>query len=327
NNGDDFVHPNFSTHDEEAKHEESFDPIFQTPSYVEKSNDEGNDDASHGMNDGGDEGPDAEDDDNEFYGDLNINLDGKEPESTNALKEKTFMTFGKSTEGTKSYQKTTSESAPAEKPMHITQDLEELAHQEFETGATDDQPIAKASQHLECNLAKKADSRTSFDELMDTPVNFLAFVKNQLKVDTLTPELLAGDLMRLHIQDIKDLLLLLVQGKLTNLTVKERFAFNFSLRVFIRSIAIQRHVEDLQLDNNGDDFVHPKFSTHDEEAKHEESFDPIFQTPSYVEKSNDEGNDDASHGMNDGGDEGPDAEDDDNEFYEDLNINLDGRDV
>nr|GEU42140.1 hypothetical protein [Tanacetum cinerariifolium] len=35
-----------------------------------------------------------------------------------------------------------------------------------------------------------------------------------------------GDFKRLHIQDIKDMLLLLVQGKLTNLTVEERFAFN-----------------------------------------------------------------------------------------------------
>nr|GFA79677.1 hypothetical protein [Tanacetum cinerariifolium] len=43
------------------------------------------------------------------------------------------------------------------------------------------------------------------------------------------------------------MLLLLVQGKLTNLTVEERFAFNVSLRMFTRSIVIQRHVEDLQL--------------------------------------------------------------------------------
>nr|GEV52827.1 hypothetical protein [Tanacetum cinerariifolium] len=56
-----------------------------------------------------------------------------------------------------------------------------------------------------------------------------------------------GDFKRLRIHDIKDMLLLLVQGKLTNLTVKERFAFNVSLRMFIRSSVIQRRVEDLQL--------------------------------------------------------------------------------
>nr|GFD37820.1 hypothetical protein [Tanacetum cinerariifolium] len=41
-----------------------------------------------------------------------------------------------------------------------------------------------------------------------------------------------GDFKRLRIQDIEDMLLLLVQGKLTNLTVEECFAFNVSLRMF-----------------------------------------------------------------------------------------------
>nr|GEZ56657.1 hypothetical protein [Tanacetum cinerariifolium] len=56
-----------------------------------------------------------------------------------------------------------------------------------------------------------------------------------------------GDLKRLRLQDIEDMLLLLVQGKLSNLTVEEHFAFNVSLRMFMRSIVIQRRVEDLQL--------------------------------------------------------------------------------
>nr|GEU31428.1 putative reverse transcriptase domain-containing protein [Tanacetum cinerariifolium] len=43
------------------------------------------------------------------------------------------------------------------------------------------------------------------------------------------------------------MLLLLVQGKLTNMTVEERFAFNISLRMFTRSIVIQRRMEDLQI--------------------------------------------------------------------------------
>nr|GEY24124.1 hypothetical protein [Tanacetum cinerariifolium] len=80
------------------------------------------------------------------------------------------------------------------------------------------------------------------------------------------------------------------------------------------------------LDKDGDDFVHPKFSTHDKEAKDKESFDHIVQTPSYVENFDDEGNDDASHSMNVKGDEGQDANDDDNELYGDLNINKEGID-
>ncbi|GKA54647.1 hypothetical protein Tco_0753596 [Tanacetum coccineum] len=156
------------------------------------------------------------------------------------------------------------------------------------------------------SLAQMEDLYKSFNELMDTPLDFSAFVMNWLKVDTLTPELLAGptfklmkgsckslveleyffeevykattdqldlnnpedvyskrriivvtklqiverhnykhldwitvhrnddklykfkegDFNRLRIQDIEDMLLLLVQGKLTNLTVEERIAFN-----------------------------------------------------------------------------------------------------
>nr|GFA87220.1 hypothetical protein [Tanacetum cinerariifolium] len=194
-------------------------------------------------------------------------------------------------------------------------------------------------------LAKQTDARSSFNELLDTPIDFSNFIMNRLGVDTLTPELLAGptyelirgscnslteleyhleevykpmtdqldwdnpegqkrqqfygfavnresaldayskrriidvtdlkivewhnykyldwisvrrdndkiykfkegDFKRLRLQGIEDMLLLLVQGKLSNLTVEERFAFNVSLRMFTRSIVIQWHVEDLQL--------------------------------------------------------------------------------
>nr|GEU31594.1 hypothetical protein [Tanacetum cinerariifolium] len=42
------------------------------------------------------------------------------------------------------------------------------------------------------DLAKQADSRSSFNELMDTHMDFSAFIMNRIKLDTLTPELLAG---------------------------------------------------------------------------------------------------------------------------------------
>nr|GFA52935.1 hypothetical protein [Tanacetum cinerariifolium] len=215
------------------------------------------------------------------------------------------------------------------------------AHPEFDTGA-DDQPIIQSSQHPKWfsqpqkppsldrdwnktlpavhesiqpwinKLAKQADTRSSFNELMDTPLDFSNFIMNRLRVDTLTPKLLAGptfDLMKgsckslieleYYLEEVYkaitdqldwvnpegqqyphnllqpsplipdkrgrrvipfahfinndleyrrgDMLLLLVQGRLTNLTVEEHFAFNVSLRMFTRSIVIQRRVEDLQL--------------------------------------------------------------------------------
>ncbi|GJZ56280.1 hypothetical protein Tco_0611473 [Tanacetum coccineum] len=56
-----------------------------------------------------------------------------------------------------------------------------------------------------------------------------------------------GDFKRLRRQDIEDMLLLLVQGKLTNLNLEERYALNVALRMFTRRIVIQERVEDLQL--------------------------------------------------------------------------------
>ncbi|GKD73493.1 hypothetical protein Tco_1331775, partial [Tanacetum coccineum] len=56
-----------------------------------------------------------------------------------------------------------------------------------------------------------------------------------------------GDFKRLRREDIEDMLLLLVQGKLTNLNVDERFALNVALRMYTRRIVIQERVEDLQL--------------------------------------------------------------------------------
>ncbi|GJQ99299.1 hypothetical protein Tco_0522284 [Tanacetum coccineum] len=72
---------------------------------------------------------------------------GKEPESTSAPKEKTSKTSGKSYEGSKSKHKNASESAQPEEPMHTAEDLEEPAHQEFDTGGTEDQPDEETFQH------------------------------------------------------------------------------------------------------------------------------------------------------------------------------------
>ncbi|GKD94772.1 hypothetical protein Tco_1374609 [Tanacetum coccineum] len=80
----------------------------------------------------------------------------------------------------------------------------------------------------------------------------LLLIGNMLVMSTPTDDdklytLKEGDFKRLRLQDIEDMLILLVQGKLTNLNVEDHLAFSVSLRMFTRSIVIQRHVEDLQL--------------------------------------------------------------------------------
>nr|GFA75929.1 hypothetical protein [Tanacetum cinerariifolium] len=108
-----------------------------------------------------------------------------------------------------------------QEPVQTTSQIEEPSHPVFETGA-EDQPIVQSSRHPEwfsqpkkpptpdhdwnktlpavqrstqtwiSDLAKQADSRSSFNELLDTPLDFSNFIMNRLRVDTLTPELLAG---------------------------------------------------------------------------------------------------------------------------------------
>nr|GEW41300.1 hypothetical protein [Tanacetum cinerariifolium] len=138
--------------------------------------------------------------------------EGKEPESTSAPKEKASKT----------------------------------------TGAADDQPIAEASQHPEWESARDVYSKRKI--IVVTELQIVEW-HNYKHLDWITVrrdddkiyKFKEGDLKRLRIQDIEDMLLLLVQEELTNLTVEERFAFNVSLRMFTRSIVIQRRVEDLQL--------------------------------------------------------------------------------
>ncbi|GKB98316.1 hypothetical protein Tco_0984453 [Tanacetum coccineum] len=88
--------------------------------------------------------------------------------------------------------------------------------------------------------------------------------------------------------------------------------------------------EQTDSDNYGDDFVHPKFSTHDEKDKEEDSFDLRVHTPSHVESTDDEQSDEEIQGANIEGEEMDEEQtneyDKANELYKDVNINLEGRD-
>nr|GFC51138.1 hypothetical protein [Tanacetum cinerariifolium] len=54
-----------------------------------------------------------------------------------------------------------------------------------------------------------------------------------------------GDFKRLCLQDTEDMLLLLVQQRLTNLTIDEWYDLNVALRMYTRRMVIQRRVKDL----------------------------------------------------------------------------------
>nr|GEV57492.1 hypothetical protein [Tanacetum cinerariifolium] len=100
----------------------------------------------------------------------------KEHDSSSAPEEKTSKSTGKSKEGSKSHQKSTGKFDQADEPIHTAKDLKEPTPLEFNTGFTKDQP--------------KEDTHDSFNEPMDTPLDFSAFVMIRFKVDT--PELFSG---------------------------------------------------------------------------------------------------------------------------------------
>nr|GEV97697.1 hypothetical protein [Tanacetum cinerariifolium] len=114
--------------------------------------------------------------------------EGKKPESASAPQETATRSAGRSTQGSQSQQMSASESAAAEEPMQTTFEMEEPSHPKFETGA-DVQPIVESSQHPEWFSQQQKPPTLDLD--------FSNILINQLKVDTLNPELLAGPIYEL----------------------------------------------------------------------------------------------------------------------------------
>nr|GFB25346.1 hypothetical protein [Tanacetum cinerariifolium] len=80
-----------------------------------------------------------------------------------------------------------------------------------------------------------------FEHFINNDIEYLLGGASSRKYKTSMTKTKAADYG--YIKWIEDL----VPRKLSNLTVEERFAFNVSLRMFTRSIVIQRRVEDLQM--------------------------------------------------------------------------------
>nr|GFD34604.1 hypothetical protein [Tanacetum cinerariifolium] len=67
---------------------------------------------------------------------------------------------------------------------------------EHASSSTPSEPATRSAGSV---LAKQTDARSSFNELLDTSIDFSNFIMNRLGVATLAPELLAGltyELMR-----------------------------------------------------------------------------------------------------------------------------------
>nr|GEW31421.1 hypothetical protein [Tanacetum cinerariifolium] len=82
-----------------------------------------------------------------------------------------------------------------EKPVQTTSQMDEPSYSMFETDRDSNKTLPAvqgSTQTWISELAKQADSRSFFNELLDTPLDFSNFIMNRLRVDTLTPGLLAG---------------------------------------------------------------------------------------------------------------------------------------
>ncbi|GKD50887.1 hypothetical protein Tco_1279863, partial [Tanacetum coccineum] len=173
---------------------------------------------------------------------------GKEPESTSAPKEKTSKIIGKSTKGSKSYHKSADESTQAEEPISLAQ-MKDPPGPTFELmkGSCKSlveleyffEEVYKATtgqldwKNPEANNESAQDVYSKRRIIIVTKLQIVEW-HNYKHLDWITVHrdddklytFKEGDFNRLRIQDIEDMLLLLVQGNLTNLTVEERLAFN-----------------------------------------------------------------------------------------------------
>nr|GFA47986.1 hypothetical protein [Tanacetum cinerariifolium] len=129
--------------------------------------------------------------------------EGREHASASTPSEQATGSAGRSTTWTQSRQMSASESTFAEEPVQTTCQMEEPSHPRPPTPDRDWNKTLPAAQRNAqswiSTLAKQTDARSSFNELLDTLIDFSNFIMNRLGVDTLTPELLAGptyELMR-----------------------------------------------------------------------------------------------------------------------------------
>nr|GEW03970.1 retrovirus-related Pol polyprotein from transposon TNT 1-94 [Tanacetum cinerariifolium] len=111
--------------------------------------------------------------------------EGKEPESTSAPMETATRSAGRSTQGSQSRQA----SAKRHPEWFSQQQKPPTPDRDWNKTML---ATHRSIQPWISKLAKQPESRSSFNELMDTPLDFSNFLINRLKVDTLTPELLAG---------------------------------------------------------------------------------------------------------------------------------------
>ncbi|GJX29808.1 RNA-directed DNA polymerase, eukaryota, reverse transcriptase zinc-binding domain protein [Tanacetum coccineum] len=202
---------------------------------------------------------------------------GKEAEPSQEPKSRSSKSTSSSKGPTQSPCKSSGKSAHAKESR---QDSGEPHDQEFVTGNTDDQPAGEAiskddwwkkpektptpdhdrgrqvilvDYFINNDLLYLQGGSASRKYTTSTTKTKVATYDNVLGIEDMIPNLWSstkfkeGDFPRLNLRDIEDLLLLLVQKKISNLENDVLFDLNVALWMFTRRIVILKRVEDLQL--------------------------------------------------------------------------------
>nr|GFB86143.1 hypothetical protein [Tanacetum cinerariifolium] len=227
--------------------------------------------------------------------------EGKESESAHALLEPATRSAGRSTTGSKSRQVSASESAFTEEPVQTISQIEEPSHQKPPTLDRDWNKtllaVQGSAQTWISELAKQANSRSSFNKLLDTPIDFSNFIMNRLEVDTLTPELLAGptyELMRGSCNSLIELEYHLEEP--LPLIPNNRGRRIIPFAHFINNYLEYLRGEDTESGGGDDEETESDRGSEEEETREEEeeSFDPIPRT---LKDNEDDGNGEADQGL------------------------------
>nr|GEV76247.1 hypothetical protein [Tanacetum cinerariifolium] len=196
---------------------------------------------------------------------------GKEVESSKEPKNKESKSTSSSKSASKSQPKSSGKYAHADEHDQKVFDSEDQSHQEFNKGNDDVTPDYFINNDLEymkgmslsqkyttsITKSKAADFgqvrwiedkkfygyASNMESSYDVYPRHMILVVTSLKITKRQDDKLykfrEGDFKRLRRQDIEDMLLLLVQDKLTNLNLEEQYALNVALRMFTRHIVIQ----------------------------------------------------------------------------------------
>nr|GEX47155.1 hypothetical protein [Tanacetum cinerariifolium] len=179
---------------------------------------------------------------------------GKEVEPSKEPTHTKYMSTSSSKDASKSQPKSSGESDHAGEHGQKFDDLEDQSHQEFNTGNDDETFVQEKFYGYASNMETSKDVYPRHSIIAVTDLKLMKYFGyshlEEIIVRRQGDQLYKFrevDFKTLRRQDIEDMLLLLVQSKLSNLNIEEWYALNVALRMFTRHIIVENHLKLLGL--------------------------------------------------------------------------------